>query len=285
MPFVVPRIKADVILECFTAPISTMFTPLFTKIPVIGMSVSFEAERFSHLYHLPLQAVEKFGARFYRYFIAFTKSLEEKMKRYNPQVVTTLIPHGVDKSYLSIKQTTPLFLLYLGRLDMSQKGIDLLLEAYKNCAKEITLPLHIAGNGPDKAKIMERIKELDLSNQVKLIGSLDEKQKILAFTQAAGVVIPSRQESFCLVALEALASGLPVVSFAIPGLSWITSGLSKTVPSFEVEKFGKELVWLSTQKDSLENKQARKNFAKQFTWDIVAEKYEQFCQKVVQKSI
>ena len=53
IPFIVPTIKADIILECFTAPVSTLLSPLYTKIPVVGIPTSFDAERFSKLYHFP----------------------------------------------------------------------------------------------------------------------------------------------------------------------------------------------------------------------------------------
>ena len=37
LPFAVANFKADAMIECFTAPISTCFSPLFTKTPVIGI--------------------------------------------------------------------------------------------------------------------------------------------------------------------------------------------------------------------------------------------------------
>ena len=69
LPFTVMRLKGDIIFEFFTAPISTLFSPLFTNIPVIAVPTSFEAERFAKLYHLPVDKIESFGLRFYKYFI------------------------------------------------------------------------------------------------------------------------------------------------------------------------------------------------------------------------
>jgi hypothetical protein len=47
LPFTLRSINADVIMECFTAPVTTLLSPLFTKIPVVALSTSFEAERFA----------------------------------------------------------------------------------------------------------------------------------------------------------------------------------------------------------------------------------------------
>src|SRR3989344_7392227 len=95
LPFAVRKLRSDVIVECFTAPISTCFSPLFTKIPVIGMPTMFEAEEFSKKYHFPFHLIEKFGTRFYKYFLAYSPINKSKMERLNPSVFSTLIPNGV----------------------------------------------------------------------------------------------------------------------------------------------------------------------------------------------
>jgi len=40
LPFAVRNLQADIIVECFTAPISTLLSPLFVKIPVIGVPIN-----------------------------------------------------------------------------------------------------------------------------------------------------------------------------------------------------------------------------------------------------
>ena len=198
LPFAVLRLQGDIIVECFTAPISTLFSPLFTKIPVVGLPTSFEAERFATLYHLPTDRIEKFGLRFYKYFLPFTIDNLKKMKKVNKTVTAKIVPQGVGEEFFTIKKSTPEYILYLGRLDMGQKGIDLLLQAYKQIKNKINYPLVIAGNGPDKEKITTLISKLSLTDSVRLIGPTygDVKAKVLS--KALFVTFPSRHEGFSL---------------------------------------------------------------------------------------
>lgn len=283
LPMIIKKQSADIIFECFTAPISTLFSPLWTKIPVIGISTSFEAERFSTLYHLPFHVVEKFGSRFYRYFIAFSEGLSDKMNKYNKNVVVKMIPHGVSDEYLENETKLPQHILFLGRLDLHQKGIDLLLQAYKQQEEKIKYPLLLAGSGPDKNAILKLINNLDLNKRVQLVGVVTGKKKLDLISKAKCVVVPSRQESFCLVALEALASGIPVLSFNIPGLSWAKTPVIVKTKFGKVNLFGKKLVEICNEKRSKNMENARKKFADNFSWDSVANAYELFAKEVVSK--
>ena len=69
LPFLVRKIQADIIVEHFTAPFSLCFTPLFTRIPVIGLSSFFDSKILGQKYHLPFEIVPKKGAKYYRFFI------------------------------------------------------------------------------------------------------------------------------------------------------------------------------------------------------------------------
>jgi len=60
IPFAVRKLKADIIIECFTAPISTLFSPLFSKIPVIGLPSMFNAKEFTKKYCLPFKPTQSY---------------------------------------------------------------------------------------------------------------------------------------------------------------------------------------------------------------------------------
>lgn len=282
LPFVVPFIKADIVVECFTAPISTLFSPLFTKIPVVGLPTSFDAARFARLYHLPLESIERFGSKFYTYFIALTPYLEEKMKQYNKDIIATIIPQGVAKEYFSIVNKKPEYILFLGRLDLDQKGLDLLLQAYALGKEKIAYPLVIAGDGPDKQRVEKMISDLNLSRQVKLVGFADEAKKKELFSKAKFVAFPSRNEGFSLVSLEAIASGHTLVGFDIPSLSFAKDSVATKVKPFDIPAFAKALIKESKDNSSQKEKMCRE-FAKQYSWDTVAKQFETFFYEVLQK--
>lgn len=281
LPFIVRKIKADIIIECFTAPISTLFTPLWTKVPVIALPSSFEASRFSKKYHLPFTWVEKFGSGFYKYFLPYSLYTDKKMKKMNPQIISKIVPEGVDKEFLKIKRGLAKHILFLGRMDIDQKGIDLLLKAYKKIIDKIQYPLIIAGNGPDEKKVNQMIQKLGLEKKVSMTGATygEKKKKILE--ESLFVAFSSRHETFSCFALEALASGLPLVAFDIPGLSWTDKKSTVKAIAFNVDDYAKLLLQTSGNKQlNIMSKNAR-NLARKYTWEKVAINFEEFFKKII----
>jgi glycosyltransferase involved in cell wall biosynthesis len=283
LPFAVMKLKGDIIIECFTAPISTLFSPLFTKIPVIALPTSFDAKRFSKLYHLPFWLVEKFGCRFYKYFIALTPYLADKMKRYNQNTIIQIIPQGVSENYFRISNKKPEHILFMGRLDINQKGLDLLLYSYSKVAKAIPFPLIIAGSGPDKEKVKELIKKLGLEKCVRLTGFADNKMKLDLLSKTAFVAFPSRNEGFSLVSLEAIASGHRLVSFDLPSLRWAKTNVARKVNQFDVRLYSQALLLEAKQSENISAEKVCRNYVKKYSWDNVTGQFEQFINNVLKK--
>lgn len=280
IPFAVAKVRADIIVECFTAPISTLCTQLFTKIPVVGLPTSFDAERFSALYHLPFTWIQNLGLKTYKYFMPYTTLLEEKFRIHNTSAKTRVIPEGVSEEYLTIKKLKPKHILFLGRFDIDQKGIDLLLHAYAKVKSKIAYPLVLAGYGPDEAKIRSLVTELNLSEKVQFVGGAfgETKKKLLA--EAVAVAFPSRNEGFSLFSLEALAAGLPLLAFDIPGLCWAPTSICAKAQPFEIDEYAKILL-LANDADVMNamSHDARET-AKTYTWDSVANQWNEFFQEI-----
>ena len=282
MPLAVRKIRADIILECFTAPISTLFTPLYTKIPVVAKPTSFEAERFARRYLLPFNIIEKLGCRFYKYFIPANDYHEKKMRKYAPNIISRLIPEGVDNEYFNIEKKSPKHILFLGRLDIGQKGIDLLLQAYANVKNNIKWPLVIAGNGPDEEKTKNLINKLGLNSRVSMIGPAYGEKKNHVIAETLFVALPSRHEGFCLFALEALAAGIPLAAFDIPGISWINSAAARKATPFNTREYAETLVKLSNNSELLDKMGlAAEELAEKFTWEKTAQKYDNFFREII----
>lgn len=270
------RVKSDLIVESFNAPISTSFAPLCTKIPVIGYATIFEAPFFAKKYHVPFDRVEKFGCQFYRYFVGLSQAHVEKMKSFSPHVISTIIPEGVSKEYLQIKRKKGKHFLFIGRYDMNQKGIDLLLEAYAKKKRTLKYPLVLAGYGPDEKKIRKRVDELGLQKRVTIYGGVfgEEKKRLLAETVA--VAFSSRFEGFSLFALEALASGLPVVCFDIPALVWITPAVALKAKPYDTKAYADNLVLAQEHNRNKKMSRRARQLACQYTWDAVATEFGAF---------
>jgi len=284
LPFHVPHLKADVILECFTAPVSTMFTPLWTKIPVVAVPTSFEAERFFRRYGLPFHWVQNLGLRLYRYFLPYSEYFAQKMASVNPRCISRCVPLGVSAQFFAIRPQAPRHILFLGRMDIGQKGIDLLLQAYARIPQSSRLPLVLAGHGPDLGQVVRLVSRLKLSGQVKVVGPAYGRKKAILLSQAAFTVIPSRHEGFCLFALESLAAGVPVVSFNIPGLSWMDSSVSIKAKAGDVGSLSRSMVRAVSTSRNPDFRRRCRNFARSFTWDKVARMYLEFFTQIRQLS-
>jgi|AGTN01.3.fsa_nt_gi Glycosyltransferase len=99
----------------------------------------------------------------------------------------------------------------IGRLD-NYKGFDLLIKAFKSARERKNgWTLEIWGDGPARPGLEKLITELGLEDTVFLRGLTSEPAAKLR--SAALFVLPSRYEGFSIVIAEALASGLPVISF------------------------------------------------------------------------
>jgi len=96
------------------------------------------------------------------------------------------------------------------------KRITDIIEIFDLVQKEVKSKLILVGDGPEKAKAKAMCREKGLSEKVLFLGNSSEIDKILCFSDL--FLLPSEKESFGLAALEAMASGVPVISSNTGGL-------------------------------------------------------------------
>jgi glycogen(starch) synthase len=109
-------------------------------------------------------------------------------------------------------------LLMLGRL-APEKGFDLGVQAFARVAAvRPEVRLWIAGDGPERARLLAMVAELKLERQVEFLGEVDPGRVPEVLDAATVVVMPSRQEGLPLVAVESLWHGRPLVATAVDGL-------------------------------------------------------------------
>ena len=225
LPLAVRRIPHDLWIENFTPPFSTSFLPIFSRSPVLGLVQTLSGGEMSSRYHLPFFAVERLGLRFYRDIVVLNPADQQLVQRYGRSAAVRLIPNGIAPTRLDEALAgSGEHILFLGRIDVWKKGLDLLLDAYGRSG--LTMPLLIAGAGVpgEERKLSRLISGVD--GNVRWIGHVAGQAKQDLLDRSAFVMVPSRHETFGLVALEAMSRGKPVVHFDLPTLGWMDGDVS-----------------------------------------------------------
>lgn len=91
-----------------------------------------------------------------------------------------------------------------------RKGIDTLLRAFAPLRERATL--RVAGVGPERARLEQLARELAIADRVHFLGYLPLPALNAEYRNASIFALPSAQEGFGIVFLEAMASSLPVVA-------------------------------------------------------------------------
>jgi phosphatidyl-myo-inositol alpha-mannosyltransferase len=279
LPWHVLTKKYDVWIENFTPPFSTSLTPLFTKKPVIGLVHMLSGKDMVRKYHLPFHLVENLGLKFYRHFIVLTKHGADEIRAQNPSADIAVIGNGVHSPLVPNKSSAGAYLAYLGRIEVDQKGLDLLLTAYAKVRETLNIPLIIAGTGSKKE--MDRLEKLiylqGLRDSVQLRGRIADEKKDEFLRGAVVGIISSRYETFSLVALEMMSYGIPVVAFDIPGITWAPENTLIRVPSFDTDALARSVLQL-VEDHTLRKKIAThaRAYAESRDWDTVSKEYGQY---------
>jgi glycosyltransferase involved in cell wall biosynthesis len=243
LPLVALAHRSDLWIESLTPPVSASLLPLTARRPVLALVQMLCGADMQRRYRLPFEAIERRGLRLYRHFVVLNDVDAGLVRTAHPAASVTVIPNGVDvPADEPGDDTGPI--LYLGRIDVRQKGLDLLIAAVSS---EPGLRLDVAGSGT--AGEVRRLRTLvppAAADRVRLLGRVEGERKAELLRGCRFAVVPSRYETFCLTALEALSHGKPVVHFALDRLAWIGPTCGVSVPPFDVAALATAMHELST---------------------------------------
>lgn len=164
--------------------------------------------------------VKKFSLRFASHVVAVSSAVaEDALRRYSLDPgKLEVIYNGINLENFLHKpegrlNSNKIILGSIGRLE-EQKGYKYLLEAFA-LLKRQDLELKIAGAGSLQDDLQQKIKELDLPEQVKLVGLVDSAK----FLQEIDIfVLPSLWEGMGIVLVEAMAAGKLIVASEVGGI-------------------------------------------------------------------
>jgi glycosyltransferase involved in cell wall biosynthesis len=282
----------DLVVEDFSAPFSTAMSPWFTRKPVVASVQWMFAKQMREKYHLPFDYIEQQGLHYYRNFIAVSDWLSSIIQQRHPDaknVNITTIPNGLAPEAFSVEISPPRHFLFVGRIDIQQKGCDLLIQIAERARRllgDLMPPLLIVGNGPDQPALERQVQKAGLSDIVRFCGRIEGRRKFELMAQAFAVLMPSRFETFGIVAAESQACGAALIAFDVGPLKEVTGGTGAfLIPPFDVDAFVQEMARMVTDQKNLSpvGKQARQ-WARKYNWDLIALQQEAVYMQVVKAS-
>ncbi|MDS1114495.1 glycosyltransferase family 4 protein [Gordonia westfalica] len=109
-------------------------------------------------------------------------------------------------------------LLFAGRLEY-EKGVQDLLAALPRIRRSHPgTTLTIAGEGTQRDWLMDQARKHRVSKAVRFVGAVDHDELVTLMHRCDAIVLPSRYEPFGIVALEAAATGIPLIVSTAGGL-------------------------------------------------------------------
>lgn len=202
----------------------------------------------------------------------------------------SIIPNGIDLQHFHAPRRREhdgnKQIVYVGRLE-KRKGVNYLIKAFAELsAKRPNVKLTIAGDGTDCQKLELLVKELGLKN-VEFLGYVSDAHKKQLLKEADLFCSPAIYgESFGIVLLEAMATGLVTVAGNNPGYADVLRDLGSLslVNPKDTERFAARLDLLLHEPDlrKLWRSWAKKTVT-QYDYAQVVRQYESFYRQALKK--
>lgn len=201
----------------------------------------------------------------------------------------TIIPNGINldqykRTKRKFQKNGSKHIVYIGRLE-KRKGVKYLLLAFALLAENLSnVKLTIGGDGPDRLKLEQLAESLRLKN-VHFTGYVSEQQKAKLYKSADVLCSPALYgESFGIVLLEALASGVPIVAGDNPGYLSVMKdrGRLSIVNPKDTAEFTRRLELFLTDEGVRKLWQEwAEEYVKQFTYPKVVDAYEKLYESLL----
>jgi 1,4-alpha-glucan branching enzyme len=179
--------------------------------------------------HTPLQyAIDQIETELIRRsdrLICCSRYMQNELRnRYVPdREEPVVIANGVRPVKLGKREIVNQTIFYVGRL-VIEKGVQYLLGAIPGLLEWFSqIKLVIAGNGPYEPELRQLAGALRLGKHVEFVGFVAEAERNRLLAESQVAVFPSLYEPFGIVALEAMAVGVPVVVSRTGGLAEIVA--------------------------------------------------------------
>jgi L-malate glycosyltransferase len=166
------------------------------------------------------------------------------------------------------------------------KRIRDIVRVYERISRKIPSRLVLVGDGPDRGEAADEAESLGIRDRVIFLGKQDSVAELLACADL--FLLPSQSESFGLVALEAMASGVPVIATAVGGLPEVVvhgeTGFLAPVGAIEEMADAGTAILGDPDRWAAMSQAAYAHAGERFGVDVIVPLYERYYERVLVRS-
>lgn len=247
---------------------------IFKKIPIV-----FVLEGYTSL--------EAKAAKFADRKISIS-SFEAEMYRKNHSLESVVIPIGIDLARFSVSKSSTEHLIHkfapnkekialtVCRLE-PRKDLFTLIKAVKYLEEKVnSIKFLIVGDGISRKQIEKEIQVQGLENRILLPGRIDDSDLPYYYACADFFILPTKQEWFGIVFVEAMASGLPIITTTVGACPEVAGECGLYFKSEDHVALAEKIMELSDNNLLLQNlSKCSIRRAGNFDWNKVIKKYEE----------
>lgn len=250
-----------------------------------GSDVPFYNPRFNILDKFVFQRLSRRIWKDSKAVITNSQGLKELANKTSPDQFIDVIYNGVDiNEFRPFNKKNDNFIILSTSRFIKRKGIEYLIEAFCQFQKESlgNVKLLLIGNGDLNNKFQNEVKSQNIGHLVEFRGALLHSEISKTYQEADVFVLPSLNEGMSNCILEAMASGLPIITTDTGG----SKELIDTRNGFIVEKRNSTQITAALSKlysnRELLNSMSRESRSKaeKMSWENMAKKYLEIYQHV-----
>jgi glycosyltransferase involved in cell wall biosynthesis len=197
-----------------------------------------------------------------------------------------LAPEALQRWLDRLELSQP-YLLFVGN-PKPHKNLDNVIQAYAKARSihPFDAPLVCVGSRPEiSLKIHQRTEQFGVSEKVKLLGHVAQEALPAIYQGAAVVLHPALYEGFGLPVVEAMASGVPVITSNTSALKEIGEGYAHLVNPLDVEEMARAIAQLMADPELRESLAALgRQRAREFNWQRTARRTLEIYQQALGKA-
>ncbi len=218
--------------------------------------------------------------------VAPSEGLKDRALKFLPSAEIDVIPNGVELDRFSpaeaARKTQILRLLTVGRLSVT-KRVEILIDAVEIIHREgCEVHFTIVGGGQLQQKLKQIASQKKISNIIEFTGRINAEDMPQVYRQNDIFISASMQEGMSNAMLEAMASGLPIVTTRCEGAEELIADNGLVVENANAEEIAKAVRKIADDRQTYKQMAvAARTQAQKFTWNEVASQYTELYHKIL----